>query len=207
MYHRNAILKTTNETFIFEKIGRNGVSQIQTSHYDVQIITESIKWYFYYRVKLLLLIDISCFWNEKSSTNVTNNNVPCFGHWCFSHDVLMKKHKKFCWNHEMHYITQYKWLVHNMYYTVWEEQQWWLILSTMIKYTCTKAIFWKSFCIFLTTLIARFMGPTWGPSGADRTQGPRLNIKTVFPRYEDSHVKDKTVGETVLSLTWESLYW
>ena len=37
--------------------------------------------------------------------------------------------------------------------------------------------------------------------------GPRLNIKTVFPRYEDSHVKDKTVGETVLSITWESLYW
>ena len=34
---------------------------------------------------------------------------------------------------------------------------------------------------------------------------PRLNIKTVFPRYGD--VKDKTVGETVLSLTWESLYW
>ena len=28
---------------------------------------------------------------------------------------------------------------------------------------------------FLTTLIARFMGPTWGPSGADRTQvGPML---------------------------------
>ena len=37
--------------------------------------------------------------------------------------------------------------------------------------------------------------------------GPRLNIKTVFPRYGDSHVKDKTVGETVLSLTWEALYW
>ena len=35
----------------------------------------------------------------------------------------------------------------------------------------------------------------------------RLNIKTVFPRYGDSYVKDKTVGETVLSLTWESLYW
>ena len=31
--------------------------------------------------------------------------------------------------------------------------------------------------------------------------GPCLNIKTVFPRYGDSHVKDKTVGETVLSLT------
>ena len=37
--------------------------------------------------------------------------------------------------------------------------------------------------------------------------GPCINIKTVFPRYGDSHVKDKTVGETVLSLTWESLYW
>ena len=37
--------------------------------------------------------------------------------------------------------------------------------------------------------------------------GPRLNIKTVFPRYGDSHAKDKMVGETVLSLTWESLYW
>ena len=24
--------------------------------------------------------------------------------------------------------------------------------------------------------------------------GPRLNIKTIFPRYEDSHVKDKMVG-------------
>ena len=37
--------------------------------------------------------------------------------------------------------------------------------------------------------------------------GPRLNIKTVFPRYGDSHVQAKTVGETVLSLTWESLNW
>ena len=40
-----------------------------------------------------------------------------------------------------------------------------------------------------------------------KAPGPRLNIKTIFPRYGDSHVKDKTVGETVLSLTWESLYW
>ena len=37
--------------------------------------------------------------------------------------------------------------------------------------------------------------------------GPRLNIKTVFPWYGDSHVKDKMVGDAVLSLTWESLYW
>ena len=37
--------------------------------------------------------------------------------------------------------------------------------------------------------------------------GPRLNIKTVFTKYGDYHVKDKTVGETVLSLTWGSLFW
>ena len=37
--------------------------------------------------------------------------------------------------------------------------------------------------------------------------GPCFNIKTIFPRYGYSHIKDKTVGETVLSLTWESLYW
>ena len=45
-------------------------------------------------------------------------------------------------------------------------------------------------------------GLSWG-----QISGPRLNIKTVFPKHGDSHVKDKTVGETVLSLTWESLYW
>ena len=37
--------------------------------------------------------------------------------------------------------------------------------------------------------------------------GPCLNIKTIFPMYGGSHVKDKTVCETVLSLTCESLYW
>ena len=31
--------------------------------------------------------------------------------------------------------------------------------------------------------------------------GPRLNIKTIFPNCGDSHVEDKTVGNTVLSLT------
>ena len=46
-------------------------------------------------------------------------------------------------------------------------------------------------------------------SGLNMSSAPGscLNIKTVFPRYGDSHVKDKTVGENVLSLTWESLYW
>ena len=35
-----------------------------------------------------------------------------------------------------------------------------------------------------TTLIARFMGPTWGPSGADRTQmGPMLAPWTLLSEY------------------------
>ena len=38
--------------------------------------------------------------------------------------------------------------------------------------------------------------------------GPHLSIKTIFPRYEDFHVKDKTVSrKTISSLTWGSLYW
>ena len=34
----------------------------------------------------------------------------------------------------------------------------------------------------------------------------RLNIKMPSYQYRDSHVKDKTVSPTVLSLTWESPY-
>ena len=44
--------------------------------------------------------------------------------------------------------------------------------------------------------------------------GPRLNIKTVFPRYGDSHVKDKTVARPSYLLHGDpyagkttSLYW
>ena len=36
--------------------------------------------------------------------------------------------------------------------------------------------------------------------------GGRLNIKKPSYQYRDSHVKDKTVSPTVLSLTWESPY-
>ena len=40
-------------------------------------------------------------------------------------------------------------------------------------------------CLFIkTTLIARFMGPTWGPSGADRTQvGPMLALWALLSGY------------------------
>ena len=38
------------------------------------------------------------------------------------------------------------------------------------------------------------------------SSGGRLNIKMPSYQYRDSHVKDKTVSPTVLSLTWESPY-
>ena len=38
--------------------------------------------------------------------------------------------------------------------------------------------------LWITTLVARFMGPTWGPSGADRTQlGPMLAPWTFLSGY------------------------
>ena len=40
----------------------------------------------------------------------------------------------------------------------------------------------------------------------DELSGGRLNIKTPSYQYRDSHVKDKTVSPTVLSLTRESPY-
>ena len=40
----------------------------------------------------------------------------------------------------------------------------------------------------------------------NRETGGRLNIKMLSYQYRDSHVKDKTVSSTVLSLTWESPY-
>ena len=36
--------------------------------------------------------------------------------------------------------------------------------------------------------------------------GGRLNIKMPSYQYRDSHVKDKAVSPTILSLTWESPY-
>ena len=43
-------------------------------------------------------------------------------------------------------------------------------------------ILWLCCCAGLCSLIARFMGPTWGPSGADRTQvGPMVAPWTLLP--------------------------
>ena len=47
--------------------------------------------------------------------------------------------------------------------------------ATAIATTTTTTIITTTTTTTTTTLIARFIGPTWGPSGADRTQvGPML---------------------------------
>ena len=69
---------------------------------------------------------------------------------------------------------------------------WWLYHSMKVSFTadCTKHVpeVWKTtriiswslltnrkHCHKISSLVARFVGPTWGPSGADRTQvGPML---------------------------------
>ena len=47
--------------------------------------------------------------------------------------------------------------------------------------------------------LARYRDSNYKSKTAMKLSGPHLNIKTIFPRYGDSHVKDKTVGEIVLS--------
>ena len=67
------------------------------------------------------------------------------------------------------------------------------------------------FCIYIpiyTVMIALQLAQLMEiTSFCDSSSGPHFNIKNIFPRYGDSHVKDKMVGETVLSLAWASLYW
>ena len=50
------------------------------------------------------------------------------------------------------------------------------------------------------------VGVGWVAVLKSSESGGRLNIKMSSYQYRDSHVKDKTVSPTVLSLTWESPY-
>ena len=55
------------------------------------------------------------------------------------------------------------------------------------------------------TLIARFIGPTWGPSGADRTQvGPMLAPWTFYLRMDDWRIMAaiETIATFVMDIYW-----
>ena len=58
--------------------------------------------------------------------------------------------------------------------------------------------------MFWSALLPREPNIKWKSN--KMTSGGRLNIKSSSYQYRDSHVKDKTVSPTVLSLTWESPY-
>ena len=63
----------------------------------------------------------------------------------------------------------YYWRHHPRHYIQWvitnEATGYRLCVSIFIHYSAGKVV-----VTYLYTLIAKFMGPTWGPSGADRTQ-------------------------------------
>ena len=109
-------------------------------------------------------------------------------------------------------LFENKSLIHNIDYT---DNTWVHYYSTPYKIVCHFKwdgchCYWYKLC--LTALIQLAIFCVWKVNNNTvrmhhRSPELHLKIKTVFPRYWDSHVKDKTVGETVLSLTWESLYW
>ena len=55
--------------------------------------------------------------------------------------------------------------------------------SRLVSQGPSMSFHWR-WCHYRITLISRFMGPTWGPSGADRTQvGPMLAPWTLLSRH------------------------
>ena len=91
--------------------------------------------------------------------------------------ILQNKHWRFCqhWNFNTIMIKDWSW---------WCNFHLWMIKSLSSSYILKTnshinffpILFADSYTVSLhsPTLIARFMGPTWGPSGADRTQVGRM---------------------------------
>ena len=79
---------------------------------------------------------------------------------------------------------------------------WWFIFTWQDD-RATRGASWK-----YTTLISRFMGPTWGPSGADRTQvGPMLAPWTLLSGWSlcgkgSAHWVWKICGTTAVTDRW-----
>ena len=67
-----------------------------------------------------------------------------------------------------------------MNFAIWESVEWLTLYHCgwiKLCFRCINLIFHSSEDI---SLIARFLGPTWGPSGADRTQVGPMNIWDVW---------------------------
>ena len=65
---------------------------------------------------------------------------------------------------------------------------------------------WPPYCLGLNVLTWTCQWTTCQVASDLRRPGGHLNIKMSSYQYRDSHVKDKTVSSTVLSLTWEFPY-
>ena len=72
-------------------------------------------------------------------------------------------------------------------------------LSNLLAGRCCHSLNALLFLELIISLIATFMGPTWGPSGADRTQvGPMLAIWTLLSGYLWQHsMLPATISQSV----------
>ena len=145
---------------------------------------------------------------EKSWTGV---------HWCNIQDWTKRSSVRFL-NVLLHiFVFLYLWgFIFNKAYHICRRV--WKVLLIIVY--CIKQCAYRM-CIFIITcfwyiyiyIVLHFLcmrtytyhtqnikeSPEWRPEG-------RLNIKIPSYQYRDSHIKDKTVTPTVLSLTWESPY-
>ena len=114
------------------------------------------------------LLDISCIIRDhlKHSYSAIKDYLNHNGQIILSSDIDLGQHCLGWWfvacRHQI--ITQ---------------NQWWLIIEAVLWH---RKQFWKFtwmqsvICVRRESLIARLMGPTWGPSGADRTQVGSMNF-------------------------------
>ena len=92
---------------------------------------------------------------------------------------------------DMHHIHEWYHILYKIYLSrclnycfFWSLPVWFSIICVSVKKHLVIHIIWwivKSENMGILTLIARFMGPTWGPSGADKTHvGPLLASWTLL---------------------------
>ena len=82
-----------------------------------------------------------------------------------------------------------------------------IISSIFVPHLCTSSVnIFRSKHFIIDSSQWNYLKCICPPGSRGEGGGGRLNIKILSYQYKDSHVKDKTVSSTVLSLTRESPY-
>ena len=111
-------------------------------------------------------------------------------------------------------------VVHTKKHSTWQILFQQALLWTLLCYVYFTFVFTRLiavvFCMLFSSsdVIQEFNNQFWGffhvlwwQWSHHKYSWAASQYKDRLSRYGDFHVKDKTVGETLLSLTWESLYW